>query len=74
MSESFVPTIDFTKHEQEVAEELYAALSTVGFACFTGTGLCQKVGTIKLVVVCKGIVCVSQITVAGATLFGIHTW
>ena len=44
MSESFVPTIDFTKHEQKVAEELYAALSTVGFACFTGTGLCQKVG------------------------------
>ena len=29
---------------------------------------------IKLVVVCEGIVCVSQITVAGATLFGIHTW
>ena len=51
MSESFVPTIDFTKPEQEVAEELYAALSTVGFACFTNTGLWDLVSQLSIAVI-----------------------
>ena len=39
----FVPVIDYTKPDHQVAEELYSALSTVGFACLTGTGLWQQV-------------------------------
>ena len=40
---AYIPLIDYTKPDNEIAEELFCALSTVGYAVFTGTGLCQRV-------------------------------
>lgn len=44
MSGQFVPVIDYMTADDEAAEELYKALTSVGYALFTGTGICHKVG------------------------------
>ena len=33
---AYIPLIDYTKPDNEIAEELFCALSTVGYAVFTG--------------------------------------
>jgi len=38
-----VPLIDYTQSDELAAQDLHKALSTVGFACFTGTGLWDMV-------------------------------
>ena len=45
---SHVPVIDFTKPDDELAERLYHALTTVGFACLTGTHVWQQVWPITV--------------------------
>ena len=39
MDERHVPLIDYSQSDEQAAQQLYKALSTVGFACLTNTEL-----------------------------------
>ena len=41
--DNVVPVLDFSKPDNELSADLYAALSTVGFACLVNTGVWEKV-------------------------------
>ena len=51
MDERHVPLIDYSQSDEEAAQQLYKALSTVGFACFTNTGLWDLVSQLSIAVV-----------------------
>ena len=47
MIEAKVPVIDYSVTDSQLSSELYKALTTVGFACLTNTGLWDKVKNLR---------------------------